>query len=302
MNKKRLFFLCLMLLGWFYQQKVSDSALLEPSTKESSVSGSLMFIENVGQFAPEVRFVVDGPLGQLTLTDDALWLTIVEPLTEQESERLLQPQQEKRGVLKKQGVHLRLTFVGANQKLQFEPFGALKTRVSYFHGNDSASWRTNVPVWAGVRLKNLYPGIDLELTSQHDHFLQRFVVHQESKRAAEAVRLQVEGAERLELTAQELLLTTALGTFSYPLFELSGYPPARRQGNVIVAPFAEPKDKHSSSYSPQQLPSNLLYATYLGGSSTERAYDVALSKSGEVYLQGYTLSTDFPVTAGAFDV
>jgi hypothetical protein len=43
----------------------------------------------------------------------------------------------------------------------------------------------------------------------------------------------------------------------------------------------------------------LVHSTYLGGQSTEVAYAVAADEQGNVYLTGYTLSPDFPVTADA---
>ncbi len=47
--------------------------------------------------------------------------------------------------------------------------------------------------------------------------------------------------------------------------------------------------------------SALIYATFLGGSGDESGYGVSVDASGDVYLAGYTTSSDFPVTAGAFD-
>jgi len=44
----------------------------------------------------------------------------------------------------------------------------------------------------------------------------------------------------------------------------------------------------------------LTYATYLGGSGGEVAYDIAADAQENVYLAGYTLSRDFPVTGDAF--
>jgi hypothetical protein len=47
--------------------------------------------------------------------------------------------------------------------------------------------------------------------------------------------------------------------------------------------------------------SALLYATYLGGAtSVDVAYALALDPSDNVYVTGYTSSTDFPVTSGAY--
>ncbi|MCU0798464.1 MAG: PKD domain-containing protein [Candidatus Thermoplasmatota archaeon] len=45
----------------------------------------------------------------------------------------------------------------------------------------------------------------------------------------------------------------------------------------------------------------LVYATYLGGSSTEIPYAAAVDVNGNAYLTGYTGSSNFPVTSGAYD-
>jgi len=47
-------------------------------------------------------------------------------------------------------------------------------------------------------------------------------------------------------------------------------------------------------------PAGLVYSTYLGGHSSEVAYDVLADAEKNVYLTGYTLSADFPVTLDAF--
>ena len=44
---------------------------------------------------------------------------------------------------------------------------------------------------------------------------------------------------------------------------------------------------------------NVLYATYLGGSSQDGATVIATDPQGNIYVAGYSYSPDFPVTAGA---
>lgn len=46
--------------------------------------------------------------------------------------------------------------------------------------------------------------------------------------------------------------------------------------------------------------SSLLYSTYLGGSGTDISVRIAVNEQGYAYVTGYTNSTDFPVTPGAF--
>jgi hypothetical protein len=48
------------------------------------------------------------------------------------------------------------------------------------------------------------------------------------------------------------------------------------------------------------LGTGLAYSTYLGGSSGDNSQGIALDFGGNVYLTGFTTSTDFPTTPGAF--
>jgi hypothetical protein len=64
-------------------------------------------------------------------------------------------------------VNLKLSFVDANPHPRIEPFNRLDTHFSYFIGDDPTKWHADVPVWGGVRNKDFYPGMDLEVTSEN---------------------------------------------------------------------------------------------------------------------------------------
>jgi len=56
---------------------------------------------------------------------------------------------------------LRLELVNANPNAAVTGARELPGKVNYFLGNDPKKWRTNVPTYAQVRYRNVYPGIDL---------------------------------------------------------------------------------------------------------------------------------------------
>lgn len=59
------------------------------------------------------------------------------------------------------------------------------------------------------------------------------------------------------------------------------------------------RDAGILKYSPDG--SQLLYATYLGGSSNEQPHSMVVNNNGELLIYGSTLSEDFPVTGNAHD-
>lgn len=46
---------------------------------------------------------------------------------------------------------------------------------------------------------------------------------------------------------------------------------------------------------------NLAYSTYVGGNNSDYSQDIAVDTSGSAYVTGYTESTNFPTTSGAYD-
>jgi hypothetical protein len=71
---------------------------------------------------------------------------------------------------------------------------------------------------------------------------------------------------------------------------------------VTTGAFQTTKGANSDAFVSQLNPtgSALVYSTYLGGSGGDLAYGIALDSAGNAYVTGFTGSTDFPVTTGAF--
>lgn len=280
---------------------------------------TLMFIENVGQFpsptgGAEVRFQVLSGEVTVALLDNALWLTtLVQPQASPDQNASADPHAPIPGP--RQGVNLKLNFLDANPQPRLEPFNRLDTHISFFVGNDPARWRSDVPVWGGVRYVGLYPGVDLEITGENGQLVQRLVVKEDVAIAETSpltnIHWQVEGADALSLeNGNQLRLITAVGDLSLSLpqvvavdgapLDLATTPEVN--GLEITSPF--------SFASPSPFPgdlahttaaADLLFSTYLGGNSGEDGRGIAVDGAGSVYVTGETNSPNFPVTPGAFD-
>ncbi len=293
----------------------ADSATASGKAQPALPSSPLMFIENVGQFAEDPRFKVHGSDRAFWLADDALWITIMEPASPTDirdlfaADPLMQPaeQPETPG----RGVNLRITFPGSNPDAELSAYGPVETTISYFLGNDPEKWRPDVPVWAGVQYRDLYPGLDLVWDSAGERPGLRLICRATHCAAALAdVQLRVEGADALNLEGDGLLIETAAGDFRLPLLavadaagrplRLAGLSP-RLHGDSITVPYAAHAAALPIPAMPADEPEDLLYSTFLGGSGEDAGDSLALDAAGNATVTGYTQSSNFPTTPGAFE-
>ena len=290
-----------------------------PAAATEPAFSSVMFIENVGQFAEGARFQVwGGPAGTMWLAEDAIWITVAErpsspqPPSPNLGERgavLPSPQMGRGAGGDGRGTNIRLSFVNANPHPRIETFDRLDTVVSYFIGNEPEKWRPDVLVWGGVRYVDLYPGVNLEITSEGGRMVQRLAARPDADLAA--VRLRVEGADVVTVDRDTLRLTMAAGEAILPLLQIKDF-----NGNVVVqpydaqmfdvaAPFVSARIPRPSSVAASQSPadnsSDLLYSTFLGGGNYDSGAAIVLDNSGRAYVTGDTYSSNFPTTPGAFD-
>ncbi|MBN1219633.1 MAG: SBBP repeat-containing protein [Anaerolineae bacterium] len=284
---------------------------------------SLLFMENVGQFPGDDQAHFQARVGQMTLrlTDDALWLTVLEsqavdPLPEQAAISALTAA----GNSSRQGVNLKLSFVDANPQPRLEPFQRLNTHISYFLGNDPANWHADVPVWGGLRLIDLYPGLDWEVTAENDRLVQRLIVRETDVAGAQSlasalqqVSLQVDGAKALTVDSQgQLHLTTEVGEVVLPLLEVVSDDYRRIDTSAlqtevqdfkIIAPFLPTVKIIIGGDSAMNIAgaSDLVYSTFLGGEGLlETGLGLTVDAEGYAYVTGQAYP-GFPFTPGAFD-
>jgi hypothetical protein len=265
----------------------------------------MVFIENVGQFDERILFQARSGNTTLFLTDDALWMSLIEPSANPDAiPEMGMPDGVGTGSGAYRGVNLKLSLVGANTHPRLEPFDEQDAQISFFTGSDPDQWQTHVPAWGGVRYVELYPGVDLEITSQRGQLAQRLVVREPS--SLYSMHLRVEGADDLALEGNTLRLVTPLGDLALTLPTVTGAAPegahviSKVDGAYHVsAPFTS-EDWLDTRTRPTD-PAALLYSTYLGGSGDEEACDIAFDDERNIYVAGRTSSPDFPTTPGVYN-
>jgi hypothetical protein len=255
---------------------------LPPRVVDSYGKLPLSFEANRGQTAPQVKFLARGPGYTLFLTPDAAVLSL--------------------GRQKTNAV-LRMQLQGANARASVTGADALPGKSNYFIGSDPNQWRTNVPTYAAVKYASVYPGIDLVYHGNQRLLEYDFLVAPGADPQAIGIRFQ--GARKLTVNLEGALV---IGLGGSEVIEpapvvyqeiggqrqtVAGRYVLRGRGRVGFS-VAEYDRSQTLVIDP-----TLVYSTYLGGSGADGGNAIAVDASGNAYVAGLTLSSDFPSTPGA---
>ncbi len=299
----------------------SAGAATPPTADPSAAQGPQaaaapdLVIENIGQYAAEARFVLMRGDQRIWLTDDALWLMAPDPAAAGEQ---MQPAKEdplsqarrhrQQPASARAGTAIRFTFPGANPATTLEPYGRVPTHVSYLIGSDPSRWQRDVPIWSGVRYRELYPGVDLVIG---DGAAATVPWRLEARPGADlsAVTLRAEGADAVTGAMGGLRLEMKGRTINValPAWSLAGQAdPVRSaiveqagQDTFVVAP--ESASESPASADEIDSPADLVYRTFLGGAAFDAGSGVAVDILGNAYVTGETSSADFPTQPGSYD-
>jgi len=197
---------------------------------------------------------------------------------------------------------LRMKWEGANQNPGIEGVDKLEGKSHYFIGNDPDQWRTNVLLYRRVRYRDLYPGIDLIYYGNQRQLEYDLVVM--PKGDPGAIRLVLEGTEGARIDEGGNLLLRIGGE------EVIQHTPRIYQevegkkqfikGGYVVDPSKKDEDKGKvvigfkidqfNTEKPLIIDPILSYSTYLGGSTFDSGYDIAVDNSGSAYVTGVSYS------------
>lgn len=216
--------------------------------------------------------------------------------------------------------------------------GKAITKVSYFKGKDPSRWKADVSTYHGVDFGEIYPGVKVKVKAQGNNIEKLFYV--KAGADPEAIKIKLSEVNNIRVNEDgQLEVDTKLGTvkFSKPLAyqEIDGKrvnvdveyqiqktdirsqggetnPSKTKSGirskNSTGLPFDTRNQEHRygfkvSSHNKRYplVIDPLLSSTYLGGNGDDFASSIILDSHGNVYVTGWTSSSDFPITTGAYD-
>jgi len=209
---------------------------------------------------------------------------------------------------------MRMKLEGANTESAYVGVQLLEGRTNYLRGNDESQWRTEVPSYAGVRYEEVYPGVDMIWKgSAHGIGATQYDLVVKPGADSKQISLRFAGADALELDADgNLLIRTAVGVLrqnrpnTHQLVDgvrrevESGF---RIDGMSVSFNLGEYDHSQAVNIEPPiELvnPVSLTYSSFLGGTSNDEGYGIAIDAVGSAYVAGFAHSTNFPTTSGTY--
>jgi len=193
----------------------------------------------------------------------------------------------------------RLIFLDADKSPEIVPVEEAKLRVNYFIGNDKSKWHGDIPTSMVVLYKNLYKNIDLKVYGIEKQVEYDWIVKVGGDPGDIKFRYKNVKGTRIDEEGN-LLIETDFGKLMHK--KPVSYQEIGMERKDIDVKFKKIAENtygfEAGAYDRSRDliidPVVLVYSTYLGGGNDECGYGIAVDDSGNVYVTGYTSSTDFP--------
>jgi hypothetical protein len=280
-----------------------------PSITEKYSRLPLAFEPNAGQAEPDVRFLARGNGYAILLSQGAARLAfnrVMGAPLDGFSLAGMRPNriQTRLRNFKVETRAIRINFGGSNRSARIEAIGRLPGVSNYIIGNDRKKWRGNIPNFAKVRYRSIYPGIDLLFYGNQRELEYDLIVGPGANPAQ--VRLELQGSDKLQISQSGDVILHA-GADHIVLHKPVVYQAVGAARRTISASYRKEGKSGLTirlagydHHKPLIIDPALTYSTYAGAAATQ-AFSIAVDSSGSAYISGWTNSTGFPTTSHVFE-
>lgn len=259
----------------------------------------LSFEVNRGQAAAGAKYVARGGGYSLVLTDRGEpVLTLAERHAGQRSQASMQGGRGIESEETAERTPLRLEFAGSNAAPEGEGEQPLPGRSNYLIGNDPSRWLVDVPHFARVRYREVYPGVDVVYYAKDQRLEYDFIVSPGTD--PDAIRMMVHDAEGIQEDGSgNLALKTSAGDVRLhkPVAYQGGADGEREVACDYVVDGGEIRFALGEYDRSQTLRIDPVLAYSIPLGALVRA--IAVDASGNSYVAG-RLSASFTTTPSAF--
>ncbi len=188
------------------------------SFAETAYTPSIQFIKNQNQWDKDILYRADIPGGYVFVKSTSLSYVFYDtkatsrmhPHAEGGQKAKVNFAAPANDLIQAHGIEVK--FLHAVNNPLIEAIGKKAEGKNYFLGKDPARWASNVSSYNELIYRNLYPGIDLRLYTQHGSLKYEFIVA--PKADARQIQLQYNGASEMYLQDGVLQIKTSVNTMS----------------------------------------------------------------------------------------
>ena len=190
---------------------------------------------------------------------------------------------------------LRMKLIGSNRGAKIEPLDPLPGRSNYFVGSNPSKWRTDIPNYARVALRSVYPGIDLIFYGNQQQLEYDVVVAPGAD--PNRIRLKFAGARGLRRESNGDVIVSVAGAEIRQrkpvVYQMVDGRRRELEGGYVVHAHNEVAFEVAcyDAARPLVIDPVLVYSTYLGGDVYDNGSGIAVDFLGNAYVIGNTAAS-----------
>lgn len=280
----------------------ASCAFAQKQVVTPQVSPTLKFTENLGQWAPSIKYRMQLDGGLLFMESDGMTYN----LYDKKKFRAFHTggiAREKEPVLDAHA--FKVEFMNCNHDFKTEASQQGSDYENFYIGSDRTKWKSNVRNYHNIWYRNIYKDIDYEAITSSQGLKYNF--HVKAGADPSLVRLKYKGVEKIKLLDEQLIVTTSVGNIT----EKKPYAYQSINGQIVEVPckfalrnntvsFDFPKG-YNAAYD-LIIDPILVFAAQSGSTADNFGMTATYDNGGNLYSGGTAFDIGYPTTPGAYQI